>query len=216
MSLPPMLAANPRLDRWFIQDLNQNPVLPLAEASLDAAMICVGVQYLQQPVAVMADIARTLRPGAPLAVSFSNRCFPTKAVAVWRNSGPQSHTRLVDLYLRAAGFAAHCATGVSDNADLDRVSDLELFSQEFVGLTDGRPVSVGRMQGRSRLYHVTIPYAAPRDMVAIGCNDQCDVAVATVVADAARLGEAEHLALDFLGSEPVQRWAAAELGGNGI
>jgi hypothetical protein len=99
------LAANPRLDRWFIQDLNQDPVLPLAEASLDAAMICVGVQYLQQPVAVMADIARTLRPGAPLVISFSNRCFPTKAVAVWLNLGPRDHARLVDLYLRAAGFA---------------------------------------------------------------------------------------------------------------
>ncbi|HEY3887590.1 MAG TPA: hypothetical protein VGL73_03385 [Caulobacteraceae bacterium] len=99
------LAANPRLDRWFIQDLNQDPVLPLAEASLDAAMICVGVQYLQQPVAVMADIARTLRRGAPLTVSFSNRCFPTKAVAVWLNLGPRDHARLVDLYLRAAGFA---------------------------------------------------------------------------------------------------------------
>ena len=67
-----------------------------------------------------------------------------------------------------------------------------------MGLTEGRPVSVGRMQGRSRLYHVTIPYAAPRDMVAIGFNDQCDVAVATVLADPGRLGEAEQLALDFL------------------
>ena len=99
------LAANPRLDRWFIQDLNQDLVLPLAEASLDAAMICVGVQYLQQPVAVMSDLARTLRPGAPLVISFSNRCFPTKAVALWLNLGPRDHARLVDLYLRAAGFA---------------------------------------------------------------------------------------------------------------
>jgi len=99
------LAANRRLDRWFVQDLNQDPVLPLAEASLDAAMICVGVQYLQQPVAVLKDVARALRPGAPLVISFSNRCFPTKAVAVWRNVGPQSHARLIDLYLRAAGFA---------------------------------------------------------------------------------------------------------------
>jgi hypothetical protein len=99
------LAANPRLDRWFIQDLNLDPVLPLADSSLNAAMICVGVQYLQHPVAVLKDVGRALRPGAPLAISFSNRCFPTKAVAVWLNSGPQSHARLVDLYLRAAGFA---------------------------------------------------------------------------------------------------------------
>jgi hypothetical protein len=99
------LAANPRLSRWFVQDLNKEPVLPLADASLDAAMICVGIQYLQQPVAVLKDVARVLKPGAPVVISYSNRCFPTKAVAVWLTVGPQTHARLIDLYLRAAGFA---------------------------------------------------------------------------------------------------------------
>jgi hypothetical protein len=122
----------------------------------------------------------------------------------------------IDLYLRAKVGFCNCATGVSDNADLDRVSDLDLFSEEFVGLTDGRPVSVGRLKGRSRLYRVDIPYSGARDMWEIGFNDQCDVAVATVLADPARLSEAEGLALEFLSSDPVQRWAAVELGGNGI
>jgi len=99
------LAANPRLSRWFVQDLNRDPVLPLADASLDAAMICVGVQYLEQPVAVLSDLARALRPGAPVVISFSNRCFPTKAVAVWRALDGAGHARLVELYLREAGFA---------------------------------------------------------------------------------------------------------------
>jgi hypothetical protein len=122
----------------------------------------------------------------------------------------------IDLYLRAKIGFCNCATGVSDNADLDRVGDLEFFSEAFVGLTDGHAVGVGRMQGRSRLYRVDIPYAAPRDMLAIGFNDQCDVAVATVLADGDRLGAAESLALDFLRADLVQRWAAAELGRNGI
>jgi SAM-dependent methyltransferase len=99
------LAANPQLSRWFTHDLNRDPALPLAAASVDAATICVGVQYLQRPVPVFQDIARVLKPGAPLVVSFSNRCFPTKAVALWLNLGPRDHARLVDLYLRAAGFA---------------------------------------------------------------------------------------------------------------
>src|SRR4051812_18986354 len=47
------LAANPRLARWFVQDLNRDPVLPLADSGIDAATICVSVQYLQQPVAVL-------------------------------------------------------------------------------------------------------------------------------------------------------------------
>jgi SAM-dependent methyltransferase len=98
------LAANPILGRRFVQDLNRDPSLPLADGSVDAAMICVSIQYLQQPVAVLREAARVLRPGAPIVISFSNRCFWTKAVAVWRALDDAGHARLVELYLRHAGF----------------------------------------------------------------------------------------------------------------
>jgi methyltransferase family protein len=100
------LAANPRLTRWFVQDLNRDPHLPLADAGFDAAMICVSIQYLQRPVAVLREMRRVLRPGAPLVVSFSNRCFWTKAVAVWRALDDRGHAALVERYLEQAGFAA--------------------------------------------------------------------------------------------------------------
>jgi SAM-dependent methyltransferase len=99
------LAANPRLGRRFVQDLNRDPSLPLADASADAATICVSIQYLRQPVAVLREVARVLRPGAPVVISFSNRCFWTKAVAVWRALDDAGHARLVERYLRHAGFA---------------------------------------------------------------------------------------------------------------
>jgi hypothetical protein len=99
------LAANPRLTRRFVQNLNQDAALPLDGTSVDAAMICVSIQYLQQPVAVFREVARVLRPDAPVIVSFSNRCFWTKAVAVWRGLDDAGHARLVELYLRTAGFA---------------------------------------------------------------------------------------------------------------
>jgi SAM-dependent methyltransferase len=98
------LAANPRLSRWFTQNLNRDSRLPLADGSLDAAMICVSVQYLQQPVAVLREVARVLRPGSPLVISFSNRCFWTKAVAIWRALDDDGHARLVERYFRHAGF----------------------------------------------------------------------------------------------------------------
>jgi len=98
------LAANPRLNRWFVQNLNREPGLPLSDDSVDAVMICVSIQYLQQPVTVLRDVARVLRRGAPLVISFSNRCFWTKAVAIWRGLNDEQHARLVDRYLRHAGF----------------------------------------------------------------------------------------------------------------
>ena len=95
------LAANPRLSRFFVQDLNADPVLPLEDGRLDGAVICVSIQYLQDPVPVLREVARALRSGAPLAVTFSNRCFPTKAVLAWRATDDAAHVRLVRSYFQA-------------------------------------------------------------------------------------------------------------------
>lgn len=115
------LAANPRLSRWFVQNLNRDPVLPLADDSVDAAMICVSIQYLEHPIAVLRQVTRVLRPGGPLVIGFSNRCFWTKAVAVWRALDDDGHARLVQQYLRHSGFidiAAHrLAEWVEDERD---------------------------------------------------------------------------------------------------
>ena len=98
------LAANPRLTRWFVQNLNRDTKLPLADTSVDAAMVCVSIQYLQQPAVVLREVSRVLRPGSPLVISFSNRCFWTKAVAIWRALDDDGHARLVERYLGRAGF----------------------------------------------------------------------------------------------------------------
>jgi SAM-dependent methyltransferase len=100
------LKANPRYTRWFRQDLNADPVLPLADASIDAAAICVSVQYLQRPVAVFREVRRVLKPGGVFAITFSNRCFPTKAIAIWLHLPMGQHSRLVSLYLDRADFAS--------------------------------------------------------------------------------------------------------------
>ena len=97
------LAANPRLDRWFVQDLNANPVLPLDTDAFDAALMCVSVQYVQRPAELFAEIARVLRPGAPLVVSFSNRCFPTKAVRGWLATDDRQHGAVVAELVRRSG-----------------------------------------------------------------------------------------------------------------
>jgi SAM-dependent methyltransferase len=99
------LAANRVFSRWFVQDLNEDPVLPLDDGSFDGACLCVSVQYLQRPVEVFREVARVLRPGAPFVVSFSNRCFPTKAVAIWQALSATGQQRLVEAYMEAAGFA---------------------------------------------------------------------------------------------------------------
>jgi SAM-dependent methyltransferase len=96
------LAANPRLDGYVVHDLNETPALPFAAKEFDAAVICVSIQYLTRPIEVLRDLARVLRPAAPVVITFSNRCFPTKAVAIWQALDDQGHVDLVTRYLEAA------------------------------------------------------------------------------------------------------------------
>ena len=97
------LAENTQLSERVIHNLNSDPVLPFDHARFDACLIAVSIQYLTRPNAVLADVARVLKPGAPCIVSYSNRCFPTKAVAVWRALGDQDHAKLVALYFETSG-----------------------------------------------------------------------------------------------------------------
>lgn len=97
------LAANPRLDEFVVHDLNAEPRLPFANSTFEAACICVSVDYLTNPVAVVRDIGRVTVPGAPLVITFSNRCFPTKAIAIWHQLSGAGQQKLVEHYLTEAG-----------------------------------------------------------------------------------------------------------------
>ena len=99
------LAANPMATERVVQDLNVDPALPFADADFDAVLCCVSIDYLVRPVEVLAEAARVLRPGGVLAVTFSNRCFPTKAIRGWLATDDPGHCRIVAEYIsRAGGF----------------------------------------------------------------------------------------------------------------
>jgi SAM-dependent methyltransferase len=97
------MADNPRIFQAVVQDLNRNPHLPFADEAFDGAMCAVSVQYLVKPVEVFSEVRRVLKPGAPFIVSFSNRCFPDKAVALWRVANDEQHVKIVATYFRVSG-----------------------------------------------------------------------------------------------------------------
>ena len=96
------LGANSHAAATVVHDLNADPRLPFADTSFDGAVCCVSVDYLVRPVEVFADVARTLRPGAPFVCTFSNRCFPTKAIRGWLLSTDEQHCEIVAHYFRLA------------------------------------------------------------------------------------------------------------------
>lgn len=97
------LQSNPRLDDYVVRNLNENPRLPFENGEFDGVGICVSVDYLTRPVEVLREVGRVLRPGAPVVITFSNRCFPSKAVDVWHRLNDEGRMRLVEVCLREAG-----------------------------------------------------------------------------------------------------------------
>ncbi len=97
------LTANPAAAARVVHDLNRSPTLPFDDASFDAVVCCVSVDYLIRPVEVFAEVRRVLRAGGPFVCTFSNRCFPTKAVRGWLYASDDQRCAIVAEYFRASG-----------------------------------------------------------------------------------------------------------------
>lgn len=97
------LTANPRLAGRLIADLNARPVLPLQDGCFDAALCALSIEYLLDPVAVLRELARVLRLGAPCIVSFSERGFPPKVTAQWLRLRPFERVALVRHWFERSG-----------------------------------------------------------------------------------------------------------------
>ena len=97
------LADNPELSEFVLHNLNAGELLPFEDNTFDAVLCAVSVQYLTHPVETFSEVARVLKPGAPFIVTFSNRCFPTKAINLWLHTSDQAHMQIVALYFLASG-----------------------------------------------------------------------------------------------------------------
>lgn len=91
------LASNKQAHEYFAQDINMNPRLPYGDKEFDFVTNCVSIDYLTKPEYVFREMHRVLKPGGIAIIAFSNRCFPSKAFAAWREDvqdGP-GHCQLV-------------------------------------------------------------------------------------------------------------------------
>lgn len=99
------MAANGRLSESVVHDLNREPGLPFEGKSFDAALCTASIEYLTDPISIVRDVARVLKRGAPFAVTWSNRWFPSKAVDIWADLHPFERVGyVVDVFARSGAF----------------------------------------------------------------------------------------------------------------
>jgi hypothetical protein len=118
----------------------------------------------------------------------------------------------VNLYLRAKLGSCNCATGVADDADLDRMSDFYLVGGEVSPLGAGQPITIAWMKGRSRAYTLTARSRPGKSVISVAFSDRCDMIVATVVLPHDRPATIEPGVMEFLNSGNVLHWAEVEIG----
>jgi SAM-dependent methyltransferase len=97
---------NPQLTDFVVHNLNKTPRLPFEDQTFDGVICTVSVQYLTNPSAVFKDLYRILKSGAPAIFTFSDRCFPTKAVTIWQSSSMKQKVQYIATHFFEAGFAS--------------------------------------------------------------------------------------------------------------
>jgi SAM-dependent methyltransferase len=97
------LSKNPQLTSYVVQDLNQNPQLPLTDNTFDVVTCVVSIDYLTKPLEICQEIGRVLKPGGTVIFSMSNRCFPTKAFRIWMQTNDLEHIFIVGSFLHLSG-----------------------------------------------------------------------------------------------------------------
>jgi len=131
------LEANPVLDERLVQDLNAEGRLPFPDGSFDAVVCTVSVEYLVDPFAVFREVGRVLRPGGVFVVTFSNRWFPPKAIAIWEGIHEFERPGLVLEYFAESGLFQGLETwslrGLPRPAD-DKYADRLAHSDPIYGV----------------------------------------------------------------------------------
>jgi hypothetical protein len=113
----------------------------------------------------------------------------------------------VEVYIRPKIGFCNCATGVSDDQELERVADTDLVTANALPAGPGHPVKVGWMKGLSRRYQ-----ASGGNLLSIAFNNECDVVVAVATLGPGDPSVIEPAVMAFLRSDPVVQWAKKELG----
>jgi hypothetical protein len=114
----------------------------------------------------------------------------------------------VDVFIRPKIGFCNCSAGVSDDTELERVSDTALLAREVAPLGSGRPIKIAWMEGRSRTYRSV---SGPT-LLSIAFNDECDAVVAVARLDDGDPAAIEPAVLKLLNTRPVVLWTKKELG----
>ena len=118
----------------------------------------------------------------------------------------------IELYVRPKIGFCNCDSGVADDDEVDRVTDLDLMSERFLPLEPGKAIRIADMPGRLRSYDLRMSDGSWHIAVGIAVSRRCDLLVA-VAQGKGTAPEVQRVALEFLGSGNMVHWMASAMEG---
>jgi hypothetical protein len=138
-----------------------------------------------------------------IAWPFGRDAFP--AGRAWKRDDTEVYVR------PKIGFCGNCETGVVEDSEVDRVTDVDLLDERFEPVREGKRIQLTDLSGRARLYKIRKD-GRERLVQAIAVSHNCDLIVALVVGNVADDAVAKS-AHRFLETNTVQVWLNAILEG---
>jgi hypothetical protein len=118
----------------------------------------------------------------------------------------------IGVYIRPKLGFCNCATGVSDDEEVDRVSDLDLITPDFAPSGAGNVIETAGLRGRARHYDLRLSDGSSRTGLGMALSRNCDVVVAIAQSRSSRAIE-QRAVIDLLASNPVRAWIEGRLDG---
>jgi hypothetical protein len=119
----------------------------------------------------------------------------------------------IEVYVRPKIGFCNCTTGVSDDSEVDRVTDLDLISERFSPVSAGKEVRFAGLPGRSRYYTLEMPGGEARAAAGLAVSHRCDVIVAVTQGQATTSAEQERAAVELLSSSELSKWVRSSTEG---
>lgn len=120
----------------------------------------------------------------------------------------------VELVVRPKIGFCNCTTGITEDGEIERVSDVEAIGPDFVALAPGHAVRLGTMHGRAQGYRVRAQVSGPRYALGVVASSRCDIVTATISGPEPINPRVERMAFDLMNGPAMLTWAVASLGGN--
>jgi hypothetical protein len=182
---------------------------------LAATAFAVAIAGLAAGSAAVFGVRAPYRPAAPVEAVWSEAKWPFP-IDQWGAGRafvclPADCGTKVELYVRPKIGFCNCATGVSDEPELERVADTELVSRSVRPRGAGHPVKVGWMHGLGRQYWAA-DGGRGAGVLSLAYNDGCDAVVAVAKFGSSDTAALEEAILAFLNTTPMVLWIKKELG----